>query len=94
VQRLIQIGLLIALLGGLGGCFVPGYGYGGGYPVGGYAPYSYPWYYGRGYAPGFAVHHPWEEHVGDGHHTSFGHYAPAGGHAAGGGGHAGGGGRR
>jgi hypothetical protein len=41
VQRLIQISLLIAVLCGLGGCFVPDYGYGGGYPVGGYAPYSY-----------------------------------------------------
>jgi hypothetical protein len=89
VQRLIQISLLIAVLCGLGGCFVPDYGYGGGYPVGGYAPYSYG-FYGRGYAPDFGVHRSWEEHYGGGHHTSFAHYAPA----AGGGSRGGGGGRR
>ncbi len=68
---------------GLAGCFVPP-GYGHGYPVAGYAPYSYGWpVYGRGYAPVFAVHHPWEAHFqGVEHHTSFVHAGGYGGPAA------------
>ena len=73
MQRLIQIVLVVGLLCGLWGCLVPGFA-DEGYP--GYAPYSYgfPVYVG-GYAPAFAVHHPWEGHRGEGHHTSF-HAAP------------------
>jgi hypothetical protein len=87
MRRLLQETLIAGLLClGLSGCG-PTYGsYGDrGY---GYAPYSYGWpIYARGYAPGFGVHHSWEDHhLGGGHHQSFG-----GGHGGGfGGGHMGG----
>jgi hypothetical protein len=94
-RRLIRgraFGLLI-LLGvvayGVSGCG-PDYGYYG-YPGYGYAPYSYSWV-GRGYDPVFVVHHPWEDHHGDGHHTEFYHAGGAIGHAGGNGFHGGGGG--
>jgi hypothetical protein len=72
VRRSIQTILLLSLIGGLSGCFGPDYGPTYGYPSSGYAPYSYgvP-VYARGYDPVFTVHHPWEEHHGEGHHESF-----------------------
>jgi hypothetical protein len=97
VRRSIQTILILSLLCGLGGCLGPDYGPTYGYPTHGYSPYSYglPVYAG-GYAPAFAVHHPWEEHHGEGHHQSFFRgpaVAPhfAGGHAGGFSGHGGGG---
>ena len=89
MRHLLQVTLIVVLLGfGVSGCGEPRYGYYGN-PGYGYAPYSYGWpYYARGYAPGFAVHHSWEDHhFGEGHHTAFG-----GGHMGGfgGGGHFGG----
>ncbi len=89
--------LLAAIACGASGCY-EGYGYGGGYPAYGYAPYSYGWGggwgNGWGYNPVFVVHHPWEGgHYGyGGHHTEFYHGGGAGvGHEGGGGGHGGGG---
>jgi hypothetical protein len=72
VRRSIQTILILSLLCGLGGCLGPDYGPTYGYPTHGYSPYSYglPVYAG-GYAPAFAVRHPWEEHHGEGHHQSF-----------------------
>jgi hypothetical protein len=59
MQRLIPamflLGLLTVCVSGCG----PTYGYGGGYPAFGYAPY---W---GGFVrpePRFALHHPWEDH--------------------------------
>jgi hypothetical protein len=83
-QGMLILGLLCCVLSGCG----PTYGYYGdrGY---GYAPYSYGLpIYAHGYAPGFGIHHGWEDHhMGGGHHESFG-----GGHMGGfgGGGHGGG----
>jgi hypothetical protein len=78
VPRAIQTILALTLIGALSGCFGPDYGPTYGYPTYGYSPYSYgvP-VYARGYAPTFAVHHPWEEHHGKGHHESFYHGPPA-----------------
>ncbi len=88
MRRLLQQALILGLLYfGLSGC-APTYGYYGDRAYG-YAPYSYGWpIYARGYAPGFALHHSWEDHhIGYGHHETFG-----GGHPGGfGGGHGGGG---
>jgi len=96
VRHSIQAILVVSLAWALVGCFGPDYGPTYGYPTYGYSPYSYgvP-VYARGYAPVFTVHHPWEEHHGEGHHESFYHgpaEAPhqAGPHA-GRGGHSGGG---
>jgi hypothetical protein len=91
IGALILLGIVACTASG---CF-PVYGGGYGYPEYGYAPYWGWW--GWGY-PGFRVHHPWEEHHGDGHHTEFyhgggvGHEAGGGFHGGGGGGHGGGGG--
>jgi hypothetical protein len=72
VRCSIQTILLLCIVGGLGGCYGPDYGPTYGYPTNGFSPYSYgvP-VYARGYAPTFDVHHPWEEHHGEGHHESF-----------------------
>jgi hypothetical protein len=93
VRRLLRQTLILGLLCfGVSGCG-PTYGYYGdrGY---GYAPYSYGWpIYARGYAPGFAVHHSWEDHhIGYGHHGTFGGgHTAFGAHGGGlGGGHGGG----
>jgi len=103
VLRLIQIILILSSLDGLSGCIGPGYGPTYGYPEYGYSPYSYGLpVYARGYAPAFAVHHPWEEHHGYGHSESFfrspggggrsvGHGGGYGGHPSSSGGHSGGG---
>jgi hypothetical protein len=98
MRRLLQGTLILVLLGcGVSGCGEPRYGYYGN-PGYGYAPYSYGWpTYARGYAPGFAVHHSWEDHhLGDGHHETFGggHFGGMGGGMHGFGGGHGGGGRR
>ncbi len=93
MRRSIQTMLVLSLLCGLGGCFGPDYGPTYGYPTYGYSPYSYGWpIYASGYAPVFAVHHPWEEHHGDGHHLSFVHGPEEAPHFTGGdlGGHTGG----
>lgn len=98
--RLIRIILILSSLCGLCACVGPDYGPTYGYPNYGYSPYSYGLpVYARGYAPAFAVHHPWEEHHAYGHSESFYHSAPPaahfggpGGHVGGGGGHGGGGG--
>jgi hypothetical protein len=72
VRRSIQTILVLSLLGGLGGCSGPDYGRTYGYPTYGYLPYSYRLpVYASGYAPVFAVHHPWEDHHVHGHHESF-----------------------
>ena len=85
--RLIQIILILSLLCGIGGCVGPDYGPTYGYPGYGYSPYSYGWpIYARGYAPVFAVHHPWEEHHAHGHNESFFHPSASGGHSFGHGG--------
>ncbi len=78
MPRIIQVILVSALLCGLSGCFTGvGYGPDYGYPAYGYAPYSYGWpVYAMGYAPVFAVHHPWEEHHAFGHERSFFHPEP------------------
>ena len=90
--------ILVLLFCGISGCGEPRYGYYGD-PGYGYAPYSYGWpIYARGYRPGFAVHHSWEDHhLGGGHHGTFGGAYPVGvgghmggfggGHGHGGGGH-------
>src|ERR1700686_2925868 len=76
LQGMLILGLLCCALSGCG-------------PTYGYAPYSYGLpIYAHGYAPGFGIHHGWEDHhMGGGHHESFG-----GGHMGGfgGGGHGGG----
>jgi hypothetical protein len=78
VRCAIQAILLISLLCGLGGCFGPDYGPTYGYPTSGFAPYSYGFpVLSHGYAPNFAVHHPWEEHHEVGHAETF-YHAPAG----------------
>jgi hypothetical protein len=85
VQRSIQIILVVSLLCGLTGCFVPSYGPTYGYPSSGYSPYSYGWpVYAHGYAPEFTVHHPWEEHHAHGHPESFFHGPVGAPHPAGG----------
>ena len=83
LQRMLILGLLCLWVSGCGG---PRYGYYDS-PGYGYAPYSYGWpYYARGYRPGFADHHSWEDHHFQGHPGAFG-----GGHVGGfGGGHTGG----
>jgi hypothetical protein len=84
VRCSIQTILALSLIGGLVGCFGPDYGPTYGYPTYGYSPYSYgvP-VYARGYSPVFAVHHPWEEHHGEGHHETFYHGPPETPHFAG-----------
>jgi hypothetical protein len=89
IGALILFGMIACALSG---CYEGDYGgyYGGGYPDYGYAPYSYGWY-GGGYRRDFDVHHAWEGHHDDGHHTEFFHGGGAVGHV-GGGFHGGGGG--
>jgi hypothetical protein len=77
MRRGIQVILVISMLCGLGGCFGPDYGPTYGYPMTGYAPYSYGLpVYARGYTPSFTVHHPWEEHHAHGHNVTFFHPPP------------------
>src|ERR1700682_336053 len=73
MRRLLQQMLILGLLCfWVSGCSGPRYGYYDS-PGYGYAPYSYGWpYYSRGYRPGFADHHSWEEHHFQGHPGAFG----------------------
>ena len=83
VRSSIQIILLLRVMCCLSGCFGPDYGPTYGYPTSGYSPYSYGLpTYTRGYAPDFDVHHPWEQHHGEGHHESFYHGPPEAPHLA------------